>query len=82
VVEWWSGGVVEWWSDGVMEVGAVFGGDDPFLLAALKDRGRERGRVRAREGGRQGGDALATTCKVERYNVVESAILAANEFVY
>jgi hypothetical protein len=77
-MEWWSGGVVEWWSGGVMEVGAVFGGDDPFLLAALKDRGR----VRAREGGRQGGDALATTCKVERYNVVESAILAANEFVY
>jgi hypothetical protein len=32
--------------------------------------------------GRQEGDALATTCKVERYNVVESAILAANEFVY
>ena len=58
-----SGGVVEWWS------GAVFGGDHPFLLAALKDRGR----VRAREGGRQGADALATTCKVERYNVVESA---------
>jgi hypothetical protein len=23
-----------------------------------------------------------TTCKVERYNVVESAILPANEFVY
>jgi hypothetical protein len=79
-MEWWSGGVV-----------AVLGGDDPFWLAVLKDRERGRARERARAGGgggggggrgRQGGDALATTCKVEQYNVVESAILAANEFVY
>jgi hypothetical protein len=27
-------------------------------------------------------DALPTTCKVERYNVVESAILPANASVY
>ena len=32
--------------------------------------------------GRPRRDASPTTCKVERYNVVESAILAANEFVY
>jgi len=34
-----------------------------------------------RIGGHKEG-ALPTTCKVERYNVVESAILPANESVY
>ena len=50
-MEWWSGGVVEWWSGGV---GAVFGGDDPFLLAALKDRGRETSTSTRRREGEEG----------------------------
>jgi hypothetical protein len=65
---------------GVSAFKAVFVGGAPFLLAVLKDRGRARGGGMGNWEARR--DALATTCKVERYNVVESAILAANEFVY
>ena len=48
-MEWWSGGV---WSGGVVEW--CFGGDDPFLLAALKDRGRDSEYEHEKEGGEEG----------------------------
>jgi hypothetical protein len=75
VVEWWSGGVVEWWTWERFSAGTIL---FCWRCCRIEDE-HEQGEWGM---GRQGGDALATTCKVKRYNVVESAILAANEFVY
>ena len=53
---------------------------DSRNVTACRRTGNEDGEGDEDEEARR--DALPTTCKVERYNVVESAILPATESVY